>query len=339
LTIATIAEELGALVFCAPAEYCSAARREEVGARGMNRSGTARRANALFPIALGGARSMVALTLLAVYLVWGSTYLAMRVALQGFPPFIMAGARFLVAGTALLLYLRARGAPFPGRRQVAAAVLVGALLLVGGNGGVALAEQHVASGLAALGVATVPLWAVLFAGLWRQWPRRLEWGGLALGFAGIVLLNAQGDLRANPAGALALLVAAASWALGSVWSRQLTLPPGMMGTAVEMLGGGVLSLLCGAIFGERMPGAPPAPAVGALVYLIVFGSLIAFSSYGYLLRHVRPALATSYAYVNPLVAVSLGAVLAGERVTPLEVLAMPVILAGVVLVALGREHK
>ena len=281
---------------------------------------------------------MVVLTLLAVYLVWGSTYLAMRVALQGFPPFIMAGARFVVAGGALFLYLRARGAPLPGRRSISSAVLVGALLLVGGNGGVALAEQHVASGLAALGVATVPLWAVLFAGLWRQWPRRQEWAGLALGFAGIVLFNVQGDMRAAPAGALALLVAAASWALGSVWSRHLTLPEGMMGTAVEMLGGGALLLLCAAIFGERMPGVPSGAAVGALLYLIVFGSLVAFSSYTYLLRRAPPALATSYAYVNPLVAVGLGATLAGERVTLAEALAMPVILAGVGLVALGRER-
>jgi drug/metabolite transporter (DMT)-like permease len=283
-------------------------------------------------------RSMVLLTLFAVYVVWGSTYLAMRFALQGFPPFIMAGLRFVVAGGALLLYLRARGAPLPTLKQSAAAVLVGALLLVGGNGGVALAEQRVSSGLAALGVATVPLWAVLFGGLWRRWPRRLEWGGLALGFAGIVLLNVQGDLRANPIGALTLLLAAASWALGSVWSGHLTLPEGMMGTAVEMLGAGVLLLLCGAVFGERIHGVPSVSSMSALLYLTVFGSLIAFSSYTYLLRHVPPTLATSYAYVNPLVAVGLGAALAGERVTLVELLAMPVILAGVVLVVLGRAR-
>lgn len=292
------------------------------------------------PRAVGGStasntRPRIMLALLAVYLVWGSTYLAMRFALQGFPPFIMAGLRFLAAGGILLLYLRARGVPMPSRKQATSAGLVGALLLVGGNGGVALAEEHVASGLAALGVATVPLWAVLFAGLWRQWPRRLEWAGLALGFAGIVLLNAQGDLRANPGGALTLLLAAASWALGSVWSRHLTLPQGAMGTAIEMLTAGILSLLVGVIFKERVPAMPSPLALSALLYLIVFGSLVAFSSYSYLLRHVQPALATSYAYVNPLVAVGLGAALAGERVTPVEVAAMPVILAGVGLVALS----
>lgn len=140
----------------------------------------------------GEGQPAVLLALVAVYVVWGSTYLAMRVALQSFPPFIMAGVRFMVAGGALFLYLRARGAPLPHRRQWAAAALVGALLLVGGNGGVALAEQHVASGLAALGVATVPLWTVLFAGLWHRWPRRLEWAGVTVGFVGIVLLNVQG---------------------------------------------------------------------------------------------------------------------------------------------------
>jgi len=313
-------------------------RRERERTSGMNRSGTAQRVTAFIPLPVGRDRSTVVLALLAVYLVWGSTYLAMRVALQGFPPFIMSGLRFVVAGGALFLYLRARGASLPRRKPGAAAVLVGLLLLVGGNGGVALAEQRVASGLAALGVATVPLWAVLFGGLWRQWPRRLEWVGLTLGFAGIVLLNAQGDLRANPAGALTLLLAAASWALGSVWSRHLTLPEGAMGTAIEMLGAGAALLVVSLVFGERIPRVPAPSAVGALLYLIVFGSLVAFSSYAYLLRRVQPALATSYAYVNPLVAVGLGVALGGERVTGLELLAMPLILAAVVLVALGQER-
>ncbi len=272
---------------------------------------------------------MIVLALVAVYLVWGSTFLAIRVALQGFPPFIMAGLRFVVAGGALFLYLRSRGARLPGCRQGAATVLVGALMLVGGNGGTAWAERHVSSSLAALDLATVPMWAVLCGGLWGQWPRRQGWAGLALGFAGVVLLAVQGDPRARPTDALTLLLAAASFALGSVWRQRLTLPQGMMGTAVEMLSAGVVLLLWGAAVGERLHGVPSPSSSGALLYLIVCGSLVAFSAYTYLLRRVPPALATSYAYVNPLVAVGLGAVLANERVSVPEVLAIPLILAGV----------
>jgi drug/metabolite transporter (DMT)-like permease len=279
----------------------------------------------------------IGLALLAVYLIWGSTYLGIRVALEGFPPFLMAGVRFLFAGTVLYLVLRVRGAPAPSRTQWAGGALLGVLLLVFGNAGVTFAEQWVSSGLAALGVATVPLWAALFAGLLGRWPGKLEWAGLALGFLGIVLLNLEGDMRANPAGALILLLAAASWAFGTVWSRRLTLPEGLMASAVEMLVAGALLLPIALITGERMSGPPPARALLALGYLIV-AALVAFSAYNYLLRRVRPALATSYAYVNPPVAVALGVGLAGERIGGSGLLAMLVILAGVGLVMLGRER-
>jgi drug/metabolite transporter (DMT)-like permease len=279
----------------------------------------------------------IGLALLAVYLIWGSTYLGIRVALEGFPPFLMAGVRFLFAGTVLYLVLRLRGAPTPSRAQWGGGALLGVLLLVFGNAGVTFAEQWVSSGLAALGVATVPLWAALFAGLLGRWPGKWEWVGLALGFLGIVLLNLEGDMRTNPAGALILLLAAASWAFGTVWSRRLTLPDGLMASAVEMLVAGALLLPIALITGERMSGPPPARALLALGYLIV-AALVAFSAYNYLLRRVRPALATSYAYVNPPVAVALGAGLAGERIGGSGLLAMLVILAGVGLVMLGRER-
>ena len=250
--------------------------------------------------------------LLAVYVVWGSTYLAIRIALEGFPPFMMAGVRFLVAGGVLFGVLWLRGAPAPRPRQWRAAALVGGLLLLGGNGGVVVAEQWVASGLAALGVATVALWSALFAGLWGQWPRRLEWLGLVVGFAGVGLLNLEGNLRASPAGAVALLVATVSWALGSMWSRHLDLPAGLMAPAAEMLAGGCLLVAASVLVGEKVPHAVgPRPLV-ALAYLIVFGSWIGFSAYVFLLRRVQPAVATSYAYVNPVIAMGLG-VVARER--------------------------
>jgi drug/metabolite transporter (DMT)-like permease len=152
---------------------------------------------------------LVVLALTAVYLIWGSTYLGIRVALEGFPPLLMTGMRFTIAGSVLYAGLRVRGAPAPSRVQWRDGALLGVLLLVLGNGGVVVAEQWVASGLAALSVATVPIWAALFAGLLGRWPSRLEWVGLALGFGGIVLLNLGGNMRAQPIGAIILAVAAA----------------------------------------------------------------------------------------------------------------------------------
>ena len=175
-----------------------------------------------------GARVLPLLALVAVYVIWGSTYLGIKFAIQGFPPLMMAGLRFTLAGTLLYVLLRVRGARLPTRREWGASAVVGGLLLVGGNGSVM--------------VATVPLWAALFAGLWGQWPTRLEWLGLALGFGGVALLNLEGEVRASPVGALLLLLAPFLWALGSIWSRYLPLPPGGMAAAAQMLAGGGLLL-------------------------------------------------------------------------------------------------
>lgn len=281
-------------------------------------------------------RILVPLALLAVYVVWGSTYFAIRVALESWPPFAMAAIRFLIAGVVLYAFLRVRGMAAPSRAQWGNAAVTGTLLLGLGNGLVCYAEQSVASGLAAVAVAGMPLFAAIFAGLYGQWPRRMEWAGLAIGFAGIVLLNLGEGMNAAPLGAIALVVAPLAWAFGSVWSRRRDMPPAAMNTAAQMLcGGGVLTV--GALLaGERLPTAPTVEATLALLYLIVFGSLIAFTAYLYLLEHVRPLLATSYAYVNPPVAVLVGAWLGGEAVHAGDVAAMAVILAGVALITLTR---
>lgn len=283
-------------------------------------------------------RFAVPLALLALYVIWGSTYLAIRIAVVSFPPFLMAGVRFLLAGCLLYTILRARGAANPTRAQWRGSATVGGFLLLGGMGGVAFAEQWVASGLAATMIATTPLWTALFAGLWGRWPTRLEAAGLGVGFAGVVLLNLEGNLRANPEGAIILLLAPALWAFGSVWSARLSLPSGMMASAAEMLTGGVLLLLAGLLTGQRMEHMPTLSSLEATAYLLIFGSLVAFSAYGYLLRRVRPALATSYAYVNPVVAVGLGIGMAGERISGIGVVALAIILAGVGLVMLGRDR-
>ncbi len=284
------------------------------------------------------SRLMIILSLLALYLLWGGTYLGMRFALQGFPPFIMAAVRQLSAGVILYLFLRVRGNPRPTRAQWLAAALVGGLLLVGGNGIVSFAEQWVSSGLAALALGAIPLWAALFSGLFGRWPTRVEWFGLVLGFSGIILLNLENGLHGNPIGAIALLIAPMSWAFGSILSQRLPMPKGIMSSAAQMLTGGCMLFIVGLGSGERMTSFPAPRPLLAMAFLVIGGSLIAFSAYGYLLRRVRPALATSYAYVNPVVAVGLGAALAGEQITLVEVLAMLTILSGVVLVSMGRER-
>jgi drug/metabolite transporter (DMT)-like permease len=277
------------------------------------------------------------LALLAVYIVWGSTYLAIRFAIEDLPPFLMASIRFLVAGGLMYVFLRLRGEPNPTRKEWGAAAIVGILLLVGGNGMVSLAEQWVASGLAALAIATTPIFAALFAGLWGKWPTGREWLGLGVGFIGVILLNLEGDMRANPFGALALLFATASWALGSVWSRYLPMPKGAMGSATEMLAGGAVLLVLGLGTGEQITQMPGLRSFFALLYLIFFGSILAFTAYSYLLRRVRPSLATSYAYVNPVVALALGVGLAGEQITLFGLIAMPIILLGVAIVVLAKK--
>jgi len=284
-------------------------------------------------------RIFIILSLLSLYFLWGGTYLAMRIALQGFPPFILAGVRQLTAGLLLFVFLWLRKHELPTPKQWLTAIVVGGLLLVVGNGGVVFAEQWVSSGLAALALGAIPLWAAVFSGLFGRWPTRIEWFGLGLGFSGLVLLNLENGLHANPLGAIVLFVAPIGWAFGSILSQHLPSPKGLMASSSQMVAGGVLLFIVGFGTGEHMTKLPGPGSLAAMAYLIIGGSLIAFSAYGYLLRHVRPALATSYAYVNPLVAVGLGVALAGEQITMIGVLAMLTILSGVGLVSLGRDRR
>ncbi len=286
-----------------------------------------------------GSRLGVITALVAVYVIWGSTFLGIRVALEGFPALTMGGIRFLLAGALLYGLTRMRGGPAPTGKQWRGAAVLAVLLLGLGNGGVTFAEQWVTSSLAALALGATPIWAALFAGLLGRWPGRLEWLGLAVGFSGLVILNLGGGLRASPEGMIVLLLAPIGWALGTVLSPRLALPDGLMASAAEMLIGGALLLVLGLARGERIHAAPGPHAILALLYLVVFGALVGFSAYSYLLRHVRTSLATSYAYVNPVVAVLLGVTLAGDRMAQAGLVAMPIILVGVALVLLGRERR
>jgi drug/metabolite transporter (DMT)-like permease len=281
-----------------------------------------------------GSRAGIIFTMLAVYIIWGSTYLGIRFALVSFPPFLMSGIRFVIAGGLLLVLARLRGLPFPNRAQ-----WIGTLLILGGYGGVSFAEQWVSSGLAAVGAAASPLWTALFIGFMGKWPTRKEWLGLSVGFVGVILLNVGNGLWANPLGAIALILAPIGWALGSAISTRVSLPTGSMASATEMLIGGALLLIVSLLTGEHIPTFPQTSALLALLYLIVFGSLIAYSAYMYLLQHVRTSFATSYAYVNPVIAIFLGMFLASERITLIGVLAMVMILASVVLISVERTKR
>jgi drug/metabolite transporter (DMT)-like permease len=283
-------------------------------------------------------RTRVILALLAVYLSWGSTYLVIRIALVELPPLFMMGIRFFLFGIGIYGYLRMRGAPNPSLREWRRSAVIGFFLMLGGSALVAYAEQLVASGLAALVIATTPLWTVLFAGIWKRWPNRLEWAGLLVGLVGIVVLNFEGDLRASPLGAGLLIVAAMSWAFGSAWSQQMKLPRGMMAGAAQMITGGAIVLLFSLAIGEKVTAVPTWRSISAVVYLGIVGSLVGFTAYTYLISHVRPALAMSYAYVNPVIAVMLGILFAGERIALPGMIAMLIILSGVVLVAFAQRR-
>lgn len=283
----------------------------------------------------------------AVYVLWGSTYLAIHFAIETLPPLTMASARFLVAGGLMYAFLRLRGEKAPDRRQWGAAAVVGGLLLVGGNGGVVMAERTVPSGVVALLVAMVPLWMVL-----------LEWArpggtkpttrtvlGLLVGFVGMVLLvgpaNLAGGGGVDLAGAGLVMMGSISWAAGSIYSRRAALPKSpFMATAMEMACGGALLLIAGAARGELAGldvSAFSPRSLLALAYLVVFGSLIGFTAYIWLLGVSTPARVSTYAYVNPVVAVFLGWAFAGEEITTRVLLAAGVIVAAVAVITLGKR--
>lgn len=283
----------------------------------------------------------------SIYIIWGSTYLAIRYALESLPPLLMAGARHTLAGAILYAVLRATGTARPQRVHWRSAAIIGALLLLIGNGGVCWAEQTVPSGLAALLVTTVPIWMVLLNWFRREGvrPGVMEIGGVVLGLLGVIILIGSENLGGAPAnrmGAIVLVAASLSWAIGSIYSRHAPLPQSpLMVTAMQMLCGGVLLLLSGAMSGE---GARlelenvSLRSLLALGYLTVFGSLVAFSAYVWLLRVSTPAKVSTYAFVNPVVAVALGFVFAGEPLTPRTMVAAAVIVTAVVLITRQRRR-
>jgi drug/metabolite transporter (DMT)-like permease len=285
----------------------------------------------------------------AVYVIWGSTYLAIRVMVEDIPPLLGAGVRFLLAGAVLLAVLDARGAPATSprvpRAQVAAAGLVGLLLAAGGNGLVTVAERDVPSGLAALLVASVPLWVVVLrAGVARERIEGATLAGVALGFAGVAVLLLPGarPAGATAAGVLLVLVAALSWATGSFLSPRLTLPAHpLVNTGWQMLAGGVVLVVAGLASGEAGEvhvGSLSLASVAALLYLIVAGSLVAYTAYAWLLQHAPLSQVSTYAYVNPLVAVVLGWAILGESLAATTLAGAALVVAAVALIVTRQSR-
>ena len=295
-------------------------------------------------------KTKVWIALLAVYLIWGSTYLAIRFAVETIPPFLMAGTRFLIAGIVLFIWRWLAGDPLPTRRQWGSAAIVGLLLMLGGNGLVSWSEKHVASGIAALLIGSVPLFMVIIESL-RRGGLRPGWQsvlGLVTGFGGIFLLVGPDALKGMQThldllAIGALLLAALLWSIGSVYSKTADLPASsLMGTGLEMLCGGIGLYLAGASFGEwkmLQISSITFKSWLALAYLVVFGSMLGFVAYGWLLRHAPISLVATYAYVNPVVAICLGAWLGKEHLDLRTIIAALVIISSVILINTSRQSR
>jgi drug/metabolite transporter (DMT)-like permease len=288
------------------------------------------------------------LALFSLYIIWGSTYLAILFVVETIPPFFSAGIRFLVSGLILLIWRKLAHDPIPTQSQWRSAAIVGMLLLVGGNGLLSWSEQRIPSGVAALLIGTVPLWLVLIEAL-RKGGTKPNWQsilGLAIGFAGIVVLIGPVDYnrqsgRYELAGILICLLAAFLWSLGSIYSRRADLPQSaLMTTGMEMVAGSIGLFIVATLAGEWRSFSVEdvsSKSMYGLIYLITIGSLIGFVSYAWLLRNAPVSLVATYAYVNPLVAILLGSVLAQEALSTRILIAAGVIIGSVVLVNYSKS--
>jgi len=292
--------------------------------------------------------ALVAAAFAALYLIWGSTYVAIKFAIDTLPPFLMAGTRYFSAGIVLWLIMRGRDRCEVTRANWRAAIVIGVLLLMGGNGLVTFAEQYVASSLVALLIATVPLWLVALDWLFCRGPRptALMIVGLGIGLFGVYLLigpSAISGSAIHPVGAVCALSACVFWSIGSLYSRKAPLPKSAFtATWMEMLGGGGAMLLLGTALGEwsRVDfAAISLKSLLAVAYLSIFGSIVALTAYTWLLKVSTPARVGTYAYVNPVVAMALGALVANEPLSGRVLVAAAVILAAVVMITLSKARQ
>ncbi len=298
------------------------------------------------------SRTRIVAAFAAIYLIWGSTYLGIRFAIETIPPFLMGGVRFMIAGAVLYLWMRARGEKRPSMLHWRSAAIVGGFLILGGNGAVVWAEQFVPSGMAALLVATLPFWIVLidWVGPGHARPSLGIAIGLVVGIAGIFVLVGPAALHPTNVsgtgilkGALALNAGSLSWALGTVYARHAKLPrSALVATGMEMLCGGALLFLLALITREPMdfdPASVSARSIAGFIYLTTIGSLVGFTAFIWLIQHQPPSRVSTYAYVNPVVAVFLGWALAGEPLTLRTVIAAAIIIGAVALITTARSSR
>lgn len=295
------------------------------------------------------SRTALILAFAAIYLIWGSTYLGIRVAIETMPPFLMAAARFLIAGSILFAFLKLRGAPWPTRPQWRANAVIGTFLLLGGNGLVVWAELTIPSGITALLIGVGPLFIVLTEWAWPGGtrPTAVTIGALLLGFAGVAWLAAPWENGAhgglNPAGLIAILGACIFWAIGSIYSRHAKHGANpFLASALQMLGGGAALAVVALLHGDfaQLDLARVTPrAWTAFAYLIGVGSLVGFSTFVWLMKHSTPARVATYAYVNPVVAVFLGWLILGEPITPRTLVASAIIIAAVAIITVQKSRS
>lgn len=281
---------------------------------------------------------LVLVCLLITYVVWGTTYLAIRFTLESFPPLFMTGTRFLCAGLLLSAWLAWRGTPMPSWRLLRNCAVPALFLLVGGMGLTAIAEQTISSGATTVMIGSMPIFALIWAACFGQRPKWYEYVAIAIGSTGILVLTAGAEFRVSTGGVVALMLAVASWSFGSQLVRRLELPQGAAAFAAEMLIGGVVLMVLSALRQEPWPASLSsisAQAGWAWVYLVVAGSLVAFSAYMYLVATVSQTLSTSYVYVNPPVALAMGAWLGGELIAPQTLYAVILILLALAVLSVG----
>lgn len=277
------------------------------------------------------------ISLLSLYIIWSSTYLTIKFAIVDIPPMVMAGTRYLFAGLIMYLFLRFSGKTRPSRAEWVNSAIIGVFLLLGGNGFVAWAEKWVETGTAAINVAIVPVLTCLFSVFLGERRSFREWFGVIIGFAGILVLNFGDGSYHLSFGTILLLLAPLSWSFGAILSRHMKIPKGLMASALQMLTGGFITMVVGFLLGEKMTHFPSLLSLGSYIYLIIFGSIIGFSAFSYLIANTSPALATSYAFVNPILAVLLGVLFAGEQVNSNILLALGLVVLGVVFVISGKK--
>ncbi|HSR01935.1 MAG TPA: drug/metabolite exporter YedA [Methylophilaceae bacterium] len=282
---------------------------------------------------------LIFIALFCTYFFWGSTYLAIRFGIESFPPFMLAGLRYLVAGLFLYLVIRTMGCRNPTCTEWKGAAIIGVLLPVMGNGTVCFVQQTVSSSVAALSIATVPVWMAIFSTFWGHHITKREWIGIVVGFLGILLLNLGGSLHGELSSALLLILAAASWSFGSVWAKHLPMPQGLMGAACQMLIGGLVLMVVSTFSGEIWPTTVSNKSWAAMMFLVLFSSLATYSAYQWLLKNVAPLVASSNTFVNPIVAFIVGVIFANETIADNEYIALALIIVGVVLILTSNTKK